>query len=134
MSTPTLNLSFPYENIFRTTPHYSKLKIFGCLYYHWLQSYTNHKLESCSKPCIFLGYSLTQSAYHCLDPSTSKICLSPCPVCWIFVSFHPFLTTVTSSPIHYYCHLVSPTNLCHLTISLTTTQFTICSSCSLAVT
>ena len=33
MPTPTLHLSSPYENIFETTPNYSKLKIFGCLCY-----------------------------------------------------------------------------------------------------
>ena len=76
MPTPTLNLFSPYENIFGTTPNYSKLKIFDCLYYPWLQLYTTHKLESRSKPCVFLGYSLTQSAYHCLDPTTSKIYVS----------------------------------------------------------
>ncbi|RVW70497.1 Retrovirus-related Pol polyprotein from transposon RE2 [Vitis vinifera] len=72
MPTPTLNLFSPYEKIFGTPPNYSKLKIFGCLCYPWLHPYSNHKLDSSSKPCIFLGYSLTQSAYFCYDPSTSK--------------------------------------------------------------
>ena len=76
MPTPTLNLFSPYENIFGTTPNYSKLKIFYCLCYPWLRLYTTHKLESRSKPCVFLGYSLTQSAYHCLNPTTSKLYVS----------------------------------------------------------
>ena len=76
MPNPTLNLSSPYENIFGTTPNYSKLKIFYCLCYPWLRLYTTHKLESRSKPCVFLGYSLTQSAYHCLNPTISKIYVS----------------------------------------------------------
>ena len=46
------------------------------LCYPWLRPYTTHKLESRSKPCVFLGYSLTQSAYHCLNPTTSKIYVS----------------------------------------------------------
>ena len=76
MPTPTLNLSSPYHKIFLTAPNYSKLRVFGCLCYPWLRPYTSHKLESRSKPCVFLGYSLTQSAYYCLDPSTSKIYVS----------------------------------------------------------
>lgn len=73
MPTPTLNLSSPYEMIFSTSPNYSKLKIFGCLCYPWLRSYTTNKLQSRSKPCVFLSYSLTQRAYYFLDTSTSKI-------------------------------------------------------------
>lgn len=76
MPTPSLSLSSPYEKIFGFAPNYSKLRVFGCLCYPWLRPYTSHKLESRSKPCIFLGYSLTQSAYYCLDPSTSKIYVS----------------------------------------------------------
>ena len=76
MPTPTLNLSSPYEKFFTTAPNYSKLKIFGCLCYPWLRPYTTNKLDTLSKPCVFLGYSLTQSAYYCLDPSTSKIYIS----------------------------------------------------------
>jgi hypothetical protein len=76
MPTPTLNLSSPYHKIFLTAPNYSKLLIFGCLCYPWLSPYTSHKLESRPKPCVFLGYSLTQSAYYCLDPSTSRIYVS----------------------------------------------------------
>lgn len=32
-----------------------------------------HKLEDRSKPCVFIGYSLTQSAYLCLDPTTGRM-------------------------------------------------------------
>ncbi|KAL6335439.1 hypothetical protein AAG906_029682 [Vitis piasezkii] len=76
MPTPTLNQSSPYENIFGSSPNYSKLRIFGCLCYPWLRPYSSHKLESRSKPCIFLGYSLTQSAYLCYHPPTSRMYVS----------------------------------------------------------
>ena len=76
MPTPTLNLSSPYENIFGSPPNYSKLRIFGCLCYPWLRPYSSHKLESCSKPCIFLSYSLTQSVYLCYHPPTSRMYVS----------------------------------------------------------
>ena len=76
MPTPTLNLSSPYQKIFASPSNYSKLKVFGCLCYPWLRPYTHHKLEPRSKPCVFFGYSLTQSAYLCYDPSTSKLFVS----------------------------------------------------------
>ncbi|KAL6324620.1 hypothetical protein AAG906_013433 [Vitis piasezkii] len=76
LPTTTLNLSSPFELIFHQSPNYSRLKVFGCLCYPWLRPYTSHKLTPRSKPCVFLGYSLSQSAYLCLDPSTSKIYVS----------------------------------------------------------
>lgn len=41
-----------------------------------LRPYATNKLDNRSKPCVFLEYSLTQSAYSCLDPSISKIYVS----------------------------------------------------------
>lgn len=72
----TLNYSSPYAFIFGTTPNYSKLKIFECLCYPWLRLYASYKLEPISKPCVFLGYSFSQSAYLCFGPFTSKIFMS----------------------------------------------------------
>jgi len=76
MPTPTLQMSSPYESIFHRNPNFSKLKVFGCLCYPWLGLYTSHKLDPKSKSCVFLGYSLSQSAYLCFDKSTSKIHVS----------------------------------------------------------
>lgn len=47
--------------------------MFGCLCFPWIKPYTSHKLDAKSTPCVFLGYSITQSAYFCLDRSTSRI-------------------------------------------------------------
>ncbi|RVW88563.1 Retrovirus-related Pol polyprotein from transposon RE1 [Vitis vinifera] len=76
LPTTTLNLFSPFELIFHKSPNYFRLKVFGCLCYPWLRPYTTHKLTPRSKPCVFLGYSLSQSAYLCLDPSTSKLYVS----------------------------------------------------------
>ena len=76
MPTPTLHLSSPFDKLFESPPNCTKLRVFNCLCYIWLHSYSQHKLDSCSTPCVFLGYSLTQSAYICLDPSTSKTYIS----------------------------------------------------------
>ncbi|KAD6795364.1 hypothetical protein E3N88_06260 [Mikania micrantha] len=73
LPTITLNNDSPFSRLFHKLPNYDKLRSFGCLCYPWLRPYTTHKLQSRSKPCIFVGYSPTQSAYHLLDPQTNKI-------------------------------------------------------------
>ncbi|CAA7024026.1 unnamed protein product [Microthlaspi erraticum] len=75
---PTSNLSFqsPFKILFQTDPNYSKLKIFGCLCFPWLRPYTSNKLDPRSVPCVFLGYSLTQSAYLCWQPHTNRMYVS----------------------------------------------------------
>ncbi|WZZ19965.1 hypothetical protein YC2023_121352 [Brassica napus] len=73
MATPILSMKSPFESLFGQVPNYSKLRIFGCLCFPWLRPYTSHKLDSRSTPCTFLGYSTTQSAYFCLDRTTSRI-------------------------------------------------------------
>jgi len=90
------HLSSPYETIFGTAPNYSKLQILDCLCYPWLPPYTTYKLDSCFKPCVFIGYYLTQSAYYCLDPSTSKIYVSR-HVKFVESSF-PFIHLSPTSP------------------------------------
>lgn len=73
MPTPVLHGSSPFELLFQQAPNYMKLRSFGCLCYPWLRPYSQHKLTPKSTPCIFLGYSLTQSAYLCLDLSKSRV-------------------------------------------------------------
>ena len=69
----TLNLISPYHKLFGTPPNYSKLCSFSYLCYPWLRLYSAHKLAPHSSPCVFLGYPSNQSAYFCLDPSTSQM-------------------------------------------------------------
>ena len=76
MPTLTLHLSSQYEQLFGSPPNYTKLHVFSSLCYPWIHPYTTHKLDSLSVPCVFLEYSLTQSAYLFLDPSTLKIYIS----------------------------------------------------------
>lgn len=73
MPTPVLSLQNPYQILFNKKPHYNKLRSFGCLCFPWLRPYSPNKLELRSLPCVFLGYSLTQSAYLCLEPKSGRI-------------------------------------------------------------
>ncbi|KAJ9550636.1 hypothetical protein OSB04_014681 [Centaurea solstitialis] len=72
LPTPTLNNSSPFLSLFNKQPNYHKLRSFGCLCYPWLRPYSPHKLHQRSRPCIFVGYSPTQSAYYAIDPTTYK--------------------------------------------------------------
>lgn len=38
--------------------------------------YNTNKLENCLTPCIYIGYSPTQNAYFCLQPSLGRIYIS----------------------------------------------------------
>ncbi|CAB4316324.1 unnamed protein product [Prunus armeniaca] len=76
LPTPTLQNIFPYTALFGQNPNYQKLHIFGCVCYPWLCPYNSHKLLPGSRPCIFLGYSISRSAYQCLDLSTNRLFLS----------------------------------------------------------
>ena len=76
MPTLTLHLSSPFDKLFESSPNSTKLRVFGCLYYLWLHPYSQHKLDSRSTSCVFLGYSSTQSVYIYLDLSTSKTYIS----------------------------------------------------------
>ncbi|KAG7582826.1 Integrase catalytic core [Arabidopsis suecica] len=76
LPTPNLSMESPYQKLFGETPNYTKLRVFGCLCFPWLRPYTFNKLEDRSTPCVFLGYSQTQSAYLCLQPSSGRIYVS----------------------------------------------------------
>lgn len=73
MLTPVLSMLSPFQKLFDQPPHYEKLRIFGCMCFPWLRPYMRHKLDDRSVMCVFLGYSPTQSAYHCLHLPTGRI-------------------------------------------------------------
>lgn len=70
MPTEVLSGTSPYEKLFQQPPNYMKLRVFGCSCYPWLRPYTSHKMDDRSTRCVFMGYSLTQSAYLCYDSIT----------------------------------------------------------------
>lgn len=83
MPTPTISLDSPFHKLFNQPPNYTKLRTFGCLCFPWLWPYSAHKLDARSVACVFLGYSLTHSAYLCLEPANRpNLHFSPCSIQW----------------------------------------------------
>ncbi|XP_013617128.1 PREDICTED: uncharacterized protein LOC106323577 [Brassica oleracea var. oleracea] len=76
LPTPILSNISPYQKLFGNSPNYHKLRTFGCLCFPWLRPYAPNKLENRSSPCVFVGYSLTQSAYQCLEPVSGRLHIS----------------------------------------------------------
>ncbi|CAA7049059.1 unnamed protein product [Microthlaspi erraticum] len=74
--TSLLQMDSPFQRLFGVAPNYSKLQVYGCLCFPWLRPYTSNKLEDRSTPCVFLGYSQTQSACLYLQPATGRIYIS----------------------------------------------------------
>lgn len=99
LPTQTLNHLSPFEWLFHHTPNYKSLRVFSCLCYPWLKPYTSHKLESQSKPCVYLGPLCSQSAYHCYDPVTNKFYKSRYVELWrVYFLLLPYLLSHLSPP------------------------------------
>ncbi|PRQ16309.1 putative RNA-directed DNA polymerase [Rosa chinensis] len=75
---PSSSLHFisPFEQLFNTAPDYNFLRAYGCLCFPWLKPYAAHKLDFRSRKCVFLGYSLYQKGYRCLDPTNGRVYVS----------------------------------------------------------
>lgn len=109
----TLNLSSPYTQLFDTSPNYSKLQVFGCLCYLWLRPYFTHKLDFCSKSCVFLSYSVT---HKCL--SVSRFIISrvlylvfnppPCPHGCLIFYFLCYYRAFTIYSVHIATPSITP--------------------------
>ena len=86
----------PFEHLFKRSPDYSFLRVFGCLCFPHLRPYNHHKMDFRSTPCVFLGYSPSHHGYRCLDISTERLYIAR------LVRFNeekfPFNTPKTTSP------------------------------------
>ena len=76
LPTRVLKNSTPYAKLFDQHPSYEFLQIFGCACFPYLRPYNTNKLQFRSKRCVFIGYSLNQQGYRCLDPTTGRVYLS----------------------------------------------------------
>ena len=67
-----LQFKSPWEKLFHTPPSLQSLKTFGCACFLLLRPYFDHKLQSRSTQCLFLGYPPLTKGYICLEPQTHK--------------------------------------------------------------
>lgn len=95
---PILNMKSPYEILHKTHPNLLHLHSCSCLCFPWLRPYTTNKLKPQSKPCLIVGYSPSQYAYHYLDPITRRVYTS------YHVSFHAPSFTPNSPQITHQIH------------------------------
>ena len=123
-----LRFLFSYHELFGQSPNLTKLQVFGCLCYPLLHPYNSHKLESKSKPCVFIGHSLSKSAYICLDSTTQKTYTSH-HVTFV-VSIFPFATSNPPPPFSFtesrfspHLSTLAPTGTPPLNISLSSPLF-----------
>ncbi|KAG9444821.1 hypothetical protein H6P81_016161 [Aristolochia fimbriata] len=76
LPTPILHSKCSFDVLDGKQPDYSLLRVFGCLCYPHLRSYSAHKLEDRSTACIFLGYHPNYKGYKCLDVTRNKLYVS----------------------------------------------------------
>lgn len=68
LPTPILNHSSPIGAPLSYHTNYTFLKVYGSLFYPYLQPYNSQKVNIAS-PCLFLGYGLQHKGYECLHSS-----------------------------------------------------------------
>jgi len=76
MLTPVLAHRSPFDYLFHRSPDYHFLRTFGCLCFPFLHPYNNYKLDFCSSPCVFFGYSSSHLGYQCFDIASHRIYIS----------------------------------------------------------
>lgn len=69
LPTASLHNVIPYTVLFKQTPDYNFIKVFGCACFPLLRPYNTHKFDFRSHKCLFLGYFTSHKGYKCLSPS-----------------------------------------------------------------
>jgi hypothetical protein len=94
--TPTMAVHgmTPEEKFTSKKPDVSHLKVFGCITYVHVPDEKRLKLDPKVEKCIFIGYSLKQKGYRCVNPSTRKLQVSRDVVFDEMVNWYPPLKIV----------------------------------------
>ncbi|KAL2922302.1 Retrovirus-related Pol polyprotein from transposon TNT 1-94 [Bienertia sinuspersici] len=76
LPTSVLGDRSPYEVLFKQTPSYNHLKVFGCLALASNPSRKKDKFKCRGVPCVFLGYPQHQKGYKLLNLITNTMFVS----------------------------------------------------------
>jgi hypothetical protein len=76
LPTKVIGLSTPLEKLFEEKPNYADMRPFGWACWPNLRLFNDHKLQFCSKQCVFLGYSNLCKGFKCLDVAGGRVYIS----------------------------------------------------------
>jgi len=68
----------PYECLFRASPSFDNICVFGCLSYARLQDRTKDKFGPRSRRCVFVGYPFAKKSGSLMTWTTRKFRKSRC--------------------------------------------------------
>lgn len=66
----------PYEILFRKTPSYDNLQMFGCLVYTDSREHRGDKFDSRSRKCVFVGYPFRNKKWTIYNVEKGQIFIS----------------------------------------------------------
>jgi transposase InsO family protein len=74
MPSKTIENMSPIEKLFKISPDYKRLRVFGCKCF--VLTHRNDKLSPKAISCVFLGYAENQKGYRCYDMERNKLYVS----------------------------------------------------------
>ena len=73
MPSPSIANQSPYYRLYKTSPSYDDLHVFGSICFVHLPPSERTKLTAQSAKCAFLGYAPFQKGFLCYDPNIRRI-------------------------------------------------------------
>ena len=73
MPSPSIDNQSPYYRLYKTSPSYDDLHVFGSICFVHLPPSERTKLTAQSTQCVFLGYAPFQKGFLCYDPHIRRI-------------------------------------------------------------
>ena len=88
LPTPVLNYSSPHEMLYKTTPDFNGLKVFGSLCYASTLSTNKKKIDPRASKCVFIGFKRETKGCVLLNIQSRNFCVSRYVVFYEKKKFH----------------------------------------------